>query len=367
MTDLELMLEAIALAEQGLYTASPNPRVGCVIVKDGEIIGRGFHAKTGEAHAEVNAINDCGGQSLAGATAYVTLEPCSHQGNTGPCCEALVAAGIAKVVVAMEDPNPKVSGRGIKYIEDHGIEVVLGVAEEQARALNPGFISRMSRSMPWVRLKVAQSLDGRTAMANGESKWITGSEARSDVQQWRARSCAIVTGAGTLTADDPALTVRAEQLNVPNAQTIAEQQPLRVVVNSALSLSPEAKVFTGPGNAVIVGAVDGSWQAANEHVEVKTFANADGQVDLQALLHWLAIEKQINEVLIEAGTTLAGAFEQAGLIDEYIFYVAPVLMGSTAKPVMDLPLVAMSERKMLQIMGMEQFGEDWRIIARAKQ
>jgi len=367
MTDHELMLEAIALAEQGLYTASPNPRVGCIIVQGDKILGRGFHAKTGEAHAEVNAINDCGDQSLIGTTAYVTLEPCSHRGHTGPCCEALLQAGIAKVVVAMQDPNPQVAGKGIKFLEDSGVEVVVGVAKSEAQALNPGFIQRMAQSKPWVRLKVAQSLDGRTAMANGESQWITGPQARADVQQWRARSCAIVSGAGTVNADDPSLTVRAEQLDLPNADELAKRQPLRVIVSSGQNITGSSKVFTGPGASVLVSAdVNDAWQAPNENVELKVLADANGRVDLAGLMQWLAQEKQVNEVLVEAGAKLAGALEQAGLIDEYIFYVAPVLMGSTAKPVMDLPLVAMSQRKPLQIMGMEQFGEDWRIIARPK-
>ncbi|MGH8373209.1 MAG: bifunctional diaminohydroxyphosphoribosylaminopyrimidine deaminase/5-amino-6-(5-phosphoribosylamino)uracil reductase RibD, partial [Gammaproteobacteria bacterium] len=294
--DHACMAEALRLAEQGLYTTDPNPRVGCVISKGGKIVGRGFHRRAGEAHAEVNALREAGGLAR-GATIYVTLEPCSHSGRTPPCADALVEAGVTRVIAAMQDPNPKVAGQGIGKLEAAGIETACGLMETQSRALNPGFISRMTRNRPWVRSKLAVSLDGRTALAHGVSKWISGTAAREDAHRWRARSSAILTGSGTVIADDPALTVRLDD------GAGDWRQPLRVVVDSRLRISVTAKLLKGPGQVCIATLETDTGrhrQYTSAGATVLVLPVSDGRVDLAELLRSLA-QRECNEVLVEAG------------------------------------------------------------------
>lgn len=369
--DQRYMQRAIDLAERGLYTTSPNPRVGCVLVRNVQVIGEGYHVRAGEGHAEVNAIADAlaNGFSLEGATAYVSLEPCFHFGRTPPCCEALIKAGVSRVVVGMEDPNPLVAGKGSQRLREAGISVDSGVLEQQARALNPGFIKRMSEGLPWLRAKSAMSLDGRTAMASGESQWITGAAARSDVQRLRARSCAIVSGVDTVMIDNASLTVRAEQLgidDVEQAARIAERQPLRVVLDSTMRLPTTANILSQPGHTVVVAAAENQLaQQSLEAVgaEVWVLPGDDGRVNLPALLNRLA-EGQCNEVLLEAGPTLIGAFWQQQLIDEWSVYMAPTLLGSQARPLLELPLANMSQQQRLEIQSIHPVGDDWRIDLR---
>ncbi len=365
--DRKCMAEAIQLARRGLYTTSPNPRVGCVLVRDGNIIGRGWHQWAGEAHAEINALRDAEKMhgNARGATAYVTLEPCSHHGKTPPCCDALVAAGITRVVAAMQDPNPLVSGRGLDYLRNAGIAVESGLLEDSARELNPGFISRMTRNKPWVRVKLAMSLDGRTAMASGESQWLTGVAARSDVQRLRARSCAIVSGVETVLRDNAALSVRAAELNLDNAEEIARRQPLRMVLDSQLRLHPPARIFAQPGRLVIATLNDEQirWeQVIDGGGEIFHAPENAGRVDLQAVMNYLT-EQQCNEVLVEAGPTLAGAFWRAGLVDWLTIYLAPTLLGSAGRPLLDMSLDKMREQQRLDIHDIRAVGNDWRIDA----
>jgi diaminohydroxyphosphoribosylaminopyrimidine deaminase/5-amino-6-(5-phosphoribosylamino)uracil reductase len=365
--DLKCMAEAIQLARNGLYTTSPNPRVGCVLVRDGKIIGRGWHQWAGEAHAEINALRDAEKMygNARGATAYVTLEPCSHHGKTPPCCEALVAAGITRVVAAMQDPNPLVAGRGLEHLRNAGISVESGLLENAARKLNPGFISRMTRNRPWVRVKLAMSLDGRTAMASGESQWLTGTAARSDVQRLRARSCAIVSGVETVLHDNAALSVRASELQLPDAEEIAKRQPLRMVLDSKLRLHPPARIFAQPGRLVIATLNDEQkrWeQVIGGGGEIFHAPENAGRIDLNAVMNYLT-EQQCNEVLIEAGPTLAGAFWRAGLVDWLTIYMAPTLLGSGGKPLLDLSLDKMREQQRLDIRDIRAIGNDWRIDA----
>ena len=366
MDDRHCMQLAIDLAARGLYTTSPNPRVGCVLVRGGRIIGRGYHVEAGAGHAEVNALADAG--DATGATAYVTLEPCSHTGKTPPCSEALIAAGVARVVVAMTDPNPLVSGSGIVGLRQAGIDVDVGVLEDRARALNPGFIKRMETGLPWVRVKLAMSLDGRTAMASGESQWITGPAARSDVQRLRARSCAVMSGVNTVIADNAALNVRAAELGIASelAALAAKRQPLRVVLDSQLRLPAQARVLSVPGETLVMAARDEP--AARRALEqagaqVMVIADDNGRVDLHKALQALAAA-QCNEVLLEAGPTLAGALLTAGLVDQFTVYMAPTLLGSSARPLLQLPLASMAQQRRLTIESISPVGEDWRIDAR---
>ena len=345
--DSHYMALALALAERGLYSTSPNPRVGCVIVREGQVIGEGFHRCAGEAHAEVGALAQAGDAS--GTTAYVTLEPCSHTGKTPPCCEALIAAGVARVVVAMQDPNPLVAGQGVAALIAAGIKVDIGVLEAEARALNPGFIKRMESGLPWLRVKLAMSLDGRTAMASGESQWITGADARSDVQRLRARSCAVISGVDTVISDDASLTVRADELGLEPelSQWAVEQQPLRVVLDSGLRLRPDAKILSLQGPVLIVCALDKpAAQRALEEAgaQVLCLPGDNNRVDLTRVLKELA-KMACNEVLLEAGATLSGAMAIAGLVDQYTFYMAPTLLGSDARPLLTMPLYQMSEQR----------------------
>ena len=357
------MSRALQLAERGLYTTQPNPRVGCVLVKDGEIIGEGWHEKAGEAHAEIHALKQAGAKA-AGATAYVTLEPCSHHGRTAPCVDALIAAGVLRVVAAMEDPNPLVSGAGLKKLAQAGINVESGLLQAQARELNPGFIKRMTQGLPWVRIKMAMSLDGRTAMASGESQWITNTAARNDGQKLRARSSAVMTGIGTVLADDPQLNLRLTSAELEITQEI--QQPLRVIVDSQLRCSPGARIFQSAGRIVILTTVKSSKTFAGD-VEIVQLAANNNQVDLTQALQWLAAEQQVNELHVEAGSVLCGALLQAKLVDEIIIYMAPHLMGDSAKGLFHLPQIAsMQQRIGLEITDVRAVGADWRIIARPK-
>lgn len=363
-TDFDYMAQAFRLAERGLYTTMPNPRVGCVLVKDGQVIAEGWHVRAGEGHAEVNALR-IAGENARGATAYVSLEPCSHTGRTGPCSQALVDAGVTRVVYAMEDPNPLVSGNGIALLRAAGVEVDGPVLEDDARALNPGFIKRMERKKPLVRCKLAMSLDGRTAMDSGESKWITGPKARADVQRLRARSCAIVSGVDSLLQDNSSLTVRVDELGLPHAEEIAVRQPLRVILDSTLRLPRNALLFKQSSPILLVH--NGSADAAQcegwpEFVELLALPAKDGRIDLTALLSELA-RRQCNEVLVEAGATLAGSFLRRGLLDEIIIYMAPKLLGSNARPIFELPLDTMSSSLALKIKDIRAVGRDWRLTA----
>lgn len=355
------MAKAIQLAKKAWYHTSPNPRVGCVIVKNQQIIGEGWHEKAGLAHAEINALRAAGKQAR-GATAYVSLEPCSHTGKTPPCANALIEAGIARVVYGMQDPNPAVAGAGLKRLQEAGIEVYGPVLEADAKALNKGFIHCMQHNKPWVFSKIACSLDGRTAMASGESQWITGQEARADVQRLRAESCAIITGISTVLADNPQLNVRDQRYAFQG--TI--RQPLRVIIDSRLRLPLDAKIVTTPGQCLVIHASDNSEKQqalVKQGVECIKLANANGQVDLAKVIELLA-EKQCNTVMVEAGKTLNGALIQAGLIDELHIYMASTFLGSQAQPLAQLNLAQMSEQKRWKIADLRRIGDDvhWRLI-----
>ncbi|MDD0844395.1 bifunctional diaminohydroxyphosphoribosylaminopyrimidine deaminase/5-amino-6-(5-phosphoribosylamino)uracil reductase RibD [Pseudomonas sp. Gutcm_11s] len=364
VVDQQFMARALELARKGLYSTHPNPRVGCVIVQDGKIVGEGWHAKAGEPHAEVHALRQAGDKAR-GATAYVTLEPCSHHGRTPPCAEALVNAGVARVVAAMQDPNPQVAGRGLLRLMGVGIAVHSGVLEVEARELNAGFIKRMEQGLPFVRVKLAMSLDGRTAMASGESQWITGPEARAAVQRLRARSSVVITGADTVLADQARLTVRAEELGL-NAELTAlaiDRPPLRVLVDGRLRVPLSAPFFqAGPALVATCAAAAARERFTEERHELLAVPGSNGHVDLRKLLAELAA-RGANEVLVEAGPKLAGAFARAGLVDEYQLFVAPKFLGSSAKPLLDWPLVRMAEAQDLEIRDIRAVGGDWRITA----
>ncbi|MDM8547398.1 bifunctional diaminohydroxyphosphoribosylaminopyrimidine deaminase/5-amino-6-(5-phosphoribosylamino)uracil reductase RibD [Candidatus Venteria ishoeyi] len=363
MNDEYYMAQALRLAEQGLWTTDPNPRVGCVLVKDEQIVGQGWHQRAGEGHAEVNALNDAG-DAARGATAYVTLEPCCIHGRTPPCTDALIKAGVARVVTAMQDPNPQVIGNGIKQLQAAGIEVKTGVLQADAEKLNPGFISRMCKGRPYVRCKLAMSLDGRTAMKSGESYWITGEAARRDAQSLRARSSAIMTGVGTVLTDNPSMNVRPGEL--PEHFSIPEnlRQPLRIVVDHHLSLPADAKLLGLPGQTLVVTASDDPESQADlkaAGAEVLYLPAKEGGIDLAALCQLLG-DQEINELHLECGANLAGAMLRAKLIDELVLYVAPVLMGDSARGLFHLPgLELMAERIPLKIADMRAVGQDWRV------
>ncbi|RUR58049.1 bifunctional diaminohydroxyphosphoribosylaminopyrimidine deaminase/5-amino-6-(5-phosphoribosylamino)uracil reductase RibD [Vreelandella populi] len=371
--DHHYMARALQLAGQGLYTTDPNPRVGCVIVQQPpgqpeRIVGEGFHLRAGEPHAEIHALN-AAGEHAKGATAYVTLEPCSHTGRTGPCAVALANAQVARVVVAMVDPNPQVSGRGIELLKAAGIEVDVGLLEPDARVLNPGFITRMQHKRPFVRLKMAMSLDGRTAMGSGESQWITGPEARCHVQRLRARSSAILSGVESIIMDDSRLTLRAEQLQLDNAESVVQRQPLRVILDTRLRLPLAAACLSEPGRTLVMTTPAHSPEkraklmAAGAEVHVFE-AGSDGRLPLNELLDWLAEHEQVNELLVETGATLAGALLDAKLVDELQLFVAPTLLGGEAKPLFALPgLSRMADQRRLKIHDIRAVGSDWRIIA----
>lgn len=352
------MARAISLAKKGLYSTDPNPRVGCVIVNHGQIVGEGYHRKAGEGHAEVNALAQAGDQAK-GATAYVTLEPCSHFGRTPPCSDGLIKAGVDKVVCAMTDPNPQVSGNGFKKLKDAGIDVIVGVLEQEARALNPGFIKRMETGMPFVRLKMASSLDGRTAMASGESQWITGAAARSDVQKLRARSSAIVTGIESILQDDSSLTVRASELGFDpeQAEFIARRQPLRVVLDSHGRIPKTAKILQQSGETVVAVKHGVQLEMNNDTLPLNHDENG---LDLLDLLKQLA-QRNCNEVLVETGATLAGQFVQQGLVDEMVLYMAPCFMGSDARPTLAMPFEKMDQKQTLTVLDTRMVGDDMRL------
>lgn len=354
--DAAHMARALQLAEQGLYTTDPNPRVGCVVVKDGEVIGEGAHLYAGEPHAEVHALRAAGTRAR-GATAYVTLEPCCHFGRTPPCSQALIDAGVARVVAAMHDPNPRVAGQGMGALAAAGVRTQAGLMEAVAHKQNPGFISRMQTGRPFVRAKIAASLDGRTALANGVSKWITGDPARADVQRWRARSSAILTGIGTVLADDPSLTVR----DIPRTT-----QPLRVIVDRFLKTPANARMLQLEGRTLIATLTpDGAKTdvLVRAGAEVVTVPAMGDSLDFAGLLQVLG-QREINEVLLEAGPGLTGAMLRARTIDQVILYFAPHLMGNQARGMFDLPsFTVMDERVALAIEDVRAVGADWRIIA----
>ncbi|MGA9991279.1 MAG: bifunctional diaminohydroxyphosphoribosylaminopyrimidine deaminase/5-amino-6-(5-phosphoribosylamino)uracil reductase RibD [Thiobacillaceae bacterium] len=354
--DYAHMARALQLAERGLNTTTPNPRVGCVIVKDGNIIGQGWHAMAGGPHAEIHALTEAGNEARS-ATVYVTLEPCSHQGRTPPCADALAEAGVARVVAAMTDPNPQVSGNGLSRLQSAGIQAQSGLLEAEARALNEGFIKRMVFGHPFVRIKTASSLDGKTALSNGRSKWITGEPARRDVHRLRARSCAILTGVGTIAADDP-------QLNVRGVDT--PRQPLKVIVDSRLRAPVTARILAEGKTLIACAEPDRKRSAALESAgaQILCLPQADGQVDLNALLSRLA-QTGINEVMTEAGPTLNGALLAAGLVDEWVQYVAPVLLGDAARGLFRLAEPAdMTQRLTWRLMDSRQLGSDLRLTWR---
>jgi diaminohydroxyphosphoribosylaminopyrimidine deaminase/5-amino-6-(5-phosphoribosylamino)uracil reductase len=360
------MRRALALARRGLYTTRPNPRVGCVIAHGDEVVGEGWTAPTGGPHAEVRALEVASGRAR-GATVYVTLEPCSHFGRTPPCADALVQAAPARVVVAVSDPFERVDGSGMARLRAAGIVVDVGLLAEEAIALNAGFFSLHQRGRPWVRLKVAASLDGRTAMASGESRWITGPAARRDVQHLRARSCAIVTGVGTVLADDPRLTLRRDELDDLDAfdlDFLAANPPLRVVLDRSLRTPVEARLLKG--GALLYTAADASAPPAAALVaagaEIETVpAAAEHGVDLAAVLAELA-RRDLNELLLECGPGLAGTALRAGLVDELWLYLAPVLMGAGARPLADLSFETMAERMQLRLRDVAAVGEDLRLV-----
>lgn len=351
------MGRALELARRGLYTTDPNPRVGCVLVRDGRVIGEGWHERAGGPHAEVAALaaSAAAGLDARGATAYVTLEPCSHFGRTPPCADALIAAGVTRVVQAMEDPNPDVSGRGAARLRAQGIQVDSGLLGEEAAALNPGYLKRRREGMPFVRVKLAASLDGRTALANGESRWITSEAARADVQYGRARSSVVLTGVGTVLADDPALDVRIPE---------SDRQPLRVVLDSALRTPPDARLIHRAGRVLVLGVRDdpARQQALEQQgAEVQRLAGRDGRPDLHAVLRLLAA-RDANEVWVEAGASLAGAFLREGLFDELVVYLAPTLLGPDGRALASLPpLAQLASRLRLHFTQVQPVGDDLRL------
>jgi len=349
------MQRALALAERGLVTTTPNPRVGCVIAQGERVVGEGWHARAGLAHAEANALAEAG-EAARGATVYLTLEPCNHHGRTPPCAEALVTAGVARVVCAMRDPNPA-AAHGADRIAAAGIAVEHGLLEDAASELNIGFVSRMTRARPWVRMKVAATLDGRSALADGSSQWITGAEARADGHRWRARACALLTGIGTVKADDPRLTVR--DVETP-------RQPLRVVVDSRLQTPPAARILEGGNVLLFCGVDDAARRQALEArgAEVVVLANPGGKVDLPPMLAALA-RRGVNELHVEGGFKLNGSLVREGCVDEFLFYFNPSLLGDTAQGMVDLAApAALDARVRLRLHSVERIGEDLRVIAR---
>ena len=359
-SSVEHMQHAIRLATKGRYSTEPNPRVGCVIVKDGHVVGEGWHKRAGEAHAEINALEQAG-SNADGATVFVTLEPCSHTGKTPPCVDALIRAGVGKVIAAMQDPNPLVAGQGLKRLQEAGIEVESGLLESQARDLNPGFIKRMEAGRPFVRVKLAMSLDGRTAMASGESKWISCDASRDDVQRLRAESSAVLTGIGTVLADDPSMNVRlsAEELGVEEIR-----QPKRIVLDSQLKIPGTAKIIDresdSGGECVVYTTVNVDNRDDYPYI-IENNVTRDGKIDLQMLMKNLA-EDEINLLHVEAGSVLCGALLKNDLVDEIIVYMAPHIMGDDAKGLFHLPgLDKMKDRIALQVKDVRPIGNDIRI------
>lgn len=357
-TDTEGMALALEWAAKGMYITAPNPRIGCVIVKDGEVIGAGHTQPAGQAHAEIQALRDAAarGNDVRGATAYVTLEPCSHYGRTPPCSNALVQAGLGRVVAAMGDPNPLVAGRGMAQLEAAGIAVAMGELADQAHELNIGFFKRMRQGLPWVRLKTAASLDGFTALDNGESQWITGPEARADGHAWRARACVILTGIGTVKADDPQLTVRG--IETP-------RQPRRVIVDSRLEIDLDARILQGEPCWIVAAADDGdkATQLRALGHDIIVLPNNSGKVDLPALMRELG-RREINEVHVEAGSKLNASLVREGCVDELLVYLAPSLIGAGQGMFALPPLARLADKHALRFHGVSQVGADLRILAR---
>jgi diaminohydroxyphosphoribosylaminopyrimidine deaminase/5-amino-6-(5-phosphoribosylamino)uracil reductase len=355
-SDHQFMARALQLARRGIPTTHPNPRVGCVLVKNYEVVGEGWHEKAGLSHAEIMALKQAG-KSAQGATAYVTLEPCSHHGTTPPCADALVESGISEVIIAMQDPNPLVAGRGVQKLTEAGIRVRNGLLQNEAMELNRGFAKRMSSGLPWVTVKLGASLDGRTAMQSGESQWITGPQARADVQRLRAASSVILTGSGTVLADDPSLSVRLEG---------ERRQPLRVVLDSFLSVPDSAKIYNDGLPLLIATAVDEQdsryQQIKKRGVDIRSFPSATDRVDTLALFKCLAHDYASNDVMVEAGSVVCGTLLENRLVDEIVLYIAPVIMGSSAKGLFDLPgLDTMAQRIHLSVKDIRAVGQDWRI------
>ncbi|WP_319381694.1 bifunctional diaminohydroxyphosphoribosylaminopyrimidine deaminase/5-amino-6-(5-phosphoribosylamino)uracil reductase RibD [Thiomicrorhabdus sp.] len=371
----QYMQLALSLAEKGLYSTKPNPAVGCVLVKNGEIVGTGWHRKAGELHAERLAMAEAGEKSV-GATAYVTLEPCSHYGRTPPCADGLIEAGVEQVIVAARDPNPLVAGRGIERLSDAGIHVAVGLFEKEALALNRGFIKRMQSGLPYVSLKMASSLDGRTAMANGESKWITGEASRLEVHKMRARCGALITGIGTILADDPSMTVRLPDELLREMNLEAEScHPIRVVLDPNLSMPLDAKMLHQPGRTILMTSkqtVEANpslvAQFHANQVELVAVASEEDHLDIESVLSYLAREEHINDVMVESGAIVAGAFIASGHVDELHCFIAPSLLGDQARPMFVLPeLQTMDDKIQLEIESAERFGDDIRLILKKAQ
>ncbi|MCL2022171.1 MAG: bifunctional diaminohydroxyphosphoribosylaminopyrimidine deaminase/5-amino-6-(5-phosphoribosylamino)uracil reductase RibD [Betaproteobacteria bacterium] len=354
--DHACMAQALKLAEKGLLTATPNPRVGCVLDKNGAIIGQGWHKRAGEAHAEIHALKEAG-EAARGATAYVTLEPCAHFGRTPPCADALIAAGLSRVVVAMEDPNPRVAGRGLDKLRAAGITVERGLLADEARELNSGFISRMTKNRPWLRLKVAATLDGKTALENGVSQWITGIAARADGHFWRARACAILTGIGTVRADDPELNVRDHP---------CERQPLRILLDPLLEVSPAARILQGEPALIVTADTHNDirmQQFAESGHRILPLPSVNERIDLHCLMREL-VKLELNEIHVEAGSTLNGALLAAGCVDELLLYLAPLVVGNAARGIFNLPaLTSLDKAAQFEIRECVKVGEDLRVVA----
>ena len=362
--DVAFMQLALDLAKRGEFTTTPNPSVGCVLVKDGKVIGKGFHAKAGEPHAEVMALREAG-ENARGATAYVTLEPCSHFGRTPPCAKGLVEAGVSKVIAAMCDPNPQVAGKGLQILGDAGIQSAVGLLEENAEQLNKGFLKRMRTGKPFVQLKLAMSIDGKTAMASGESKWITGAQARADVQKYRAKASAILSTSQTVLADDPSLNVRWEELP-PNVKADYPQeklrQPVRVILDSSHKVRSDFKVFSTESPVWLVGEDDYPLTGFPVFTEYLQLDQNQGETRLQALMSALG-KRQINTLWVEAGATLAGALIAENLVDELIIYMAPKLLGDQARDLCHLPnLTQLADAPLWQLQSCEPIGDDLKLI-----
>jgi len=360
--DERYMARALELARRGRFTTMPNPNVGCVIVRNGEVVGEGWHQRAGEPHAEVHALR-MAGKKARGATAYVTLEPCSHHGRTPPCCDALIAAGVTRVVAAMQDPNPQVAGRGLHRLHQAGIEVSHGLMMPEAEALNRGFLKRMRTGFPWIQLKLGASLDGRTAMASGESQWITSPAARRDVQRLRAQSAAILSSSATVLADDPSLTVRWSELNAESQSLLDEQQlrqPVRVIIDSQNRVTPQHRLISQPGETWLMRHQPDQqcWPDSVSQIAVPL---REQQLDLVAMMMLLG-QRQINSVWVEAGATLAGALLQAGLVDELIVYLAPKLLGHEGRGLCQLPgLETLADTPAFRFSDIRQVGDDLRL------
>ncbi len=353
LLDSQFLSRAIQLANLGLYTTQPNPRVGCVITLNNQIVGEGYHQQTGGPHAEIYALQQAADKAK-GATAYVSLEPCSHQGKTPPCADALIAGGVSRVVCAMQDPNPLVAGEGLKKLQQAGLETFSGLMQSEAEALNPGFIKRMKTGLPYVRVKLAMSLDGRTAMASGESQWITGEHARADVQKLRARSSVVLTGSDTVMHDDPSMNVRITKAELDLQVDV--HQPIRAIIDSQLKVPITRKIFTQTGQTLVF-----SLKQAKHAI---TLGGKQGKLDLREVLRYLAKQHQANEIHVEAGSALCGALLEQQLVDEIIIYMAPHIMGDSARGLFHLPaLQQMSARVDLEIKEIRPIGKDWKITA----